>query len=57
MGKSEWGHEINLKYKYTNENAGKIKTYTLTKEELEKYLSERKEVKYKGANNGECRQK
>ena len=23
------------------------------KEELEKYLSERKEVKYKGANNGE----
>ena len=38
MGKSEWGHEINLKYKYTNENSGEIKTYTLTKEELEIYL-------------------
>ena len=55
MGKSEWGHEINLKYKYTNENAGEIKTYTLSKEELEKYLSKPKEVKYKGDNNGECR--
>ena len=53
MGKSEWGHEINLKYKYTNENAGEIKTYTLSKEELEKYLNERKEVKYKGGKNGE----
>ena len=52
MGKSEWGHEINLKYKYINENAGEIKTYTLTKEELEKYLNERKEVKYRGGNNG-----
>ena len=55
MGKSEWGHEINLKYKYINENAGEIKTYTLTKEELEIYLNKPKEVKYKGANNGECR--
>ena len=53
MGKSEWGHEINLKYKYTNENASEIKTYTLNKEELEIYLNERKEVKYKGVNNGE----
>ena len=53
MGKSEWGHEINLKYKYTNENAGEIKTYTLTKEELEKYLSKPREVVYKGiSNNG-----
>ena len=52
MNKSEWGHEINLKYKYTNENVGEIKTYTLTKEELEKYLNERKEVKYKRCNNG-----
>ena len=51
MGKSEWGHEINLKYKYTNENAGKIKIYTLTKEELEIYLNKPKEVKYKGSNN------
>ena len=52
MNKSEWGHEINLKYKYTNKNAGEIKTYTLTKEELEKYLNENKEVKYKRCNNG-----
>ena len=43
------------KYKYTNENAGEIKTYTLSKEELGKYLNERKEVKYKRCNNGECR--
>ena len=52
MNKSEWGHEINLKYKYTNENAGEIKTYILTKEELEEYLSKPKEVKYRGGNNG-----
>ena len=52
MVKSEWGHDIELKYKYTNENAGEIKTYTLTKEELEKYLNERKEVKNRGGNNG-----
>ena len=52
MGKSEWVNEINLKYKYTNENTGEIKTYTLSKEELEKYLNKPKEVKYKGANNG-----
>ena len=52
MGKSEWGHDIELKYKHTNKNAGEIKTYTLTKEELEKYLNERKEVKYRGSNNG-----
>ena len=51
MGKSEWGHEINLKYKYTNENAGEIKTYTLTKEELEKYLSKPREVKYRRVDN------
>ena len=52
MGKSEWGHEINLKYNYINENIGEIKTYTLTKEELEKYLNEPKEVKYRRVNNG-----
>ena len=28
------------------------KTYTLTKEELEKYLSKPREVKYRGGNNG-----
>ena len=52
MAQSEWGHDIELKYNYINENIGEIKTYTLTKEELEKYLSKPKEVKYKGANNG-----
>ena len=53
MNKSQWGHEIELKYSYINENAGEIKTYTLTKEELEIYLNKPKEVKYKGVNNGE----
>ena len=52
MNKSEWGHEIELKYSYINENAGEIKTYTLTKEELEKYLSKPREVKYRRVNNG-----
>ena len=52
MNRSQWGHDMELKYSYINENAGEIKTYTLTKEELDKYLSEPKEVKYKGANNG-----
>ena len=52
MIQSEWGHEIELKYNYINENASEIKTYTLTKEELEKYLNERKEVMYRGGNNG-----
>ena len=52
MIQSEWGHEINLKYNYINENIGEIKTYTLTKEELEKYLNEPKEVKYRRNNNG-----
>ena len=52
MNKSQWGHEIELKYSYINENAGEIKTYILTKEELEIYLNKPKEVKYKGANNG-----
>ena len=53
MIQSEWGHNIELKYKYKNENFGEIKSYTLTKEELEKYLSKPREVKYKGiVNNG-----
>ena len=52
MNKSEWGHDIELKYNYINENIGEIKTYTLTKEELEKYLNEPKEVKYRRNNNG-----
>ena len=51
MNKSEWGHDLELKYNYINENVGDVKTYTLTKEELEKYLNERKEVKYKRCNN------
>ena len=52
MNKSEWGHDIDLKYNYINENASEIKTYTLTKEELEKYLSKPREVKYRRVNNG-----
>ena len=52
MNKSEWGHDIELKYNYINENASEIKTYTLTKEELEKYLSNPREVKYRRVNNG-----
>ena len=52
MVQSDWGHDIELKYTYKNETVGELKTYTLTKEELEIYLNERKEVKYKGANNG-----
>ena len=52
MTQSEWGHDIELKYKYKNENFGEMKTYKLTKEELEKYLSKPREVIYKGANNG-----
>ena len=55
MIQSEWGHDIELKYSYKNETVGELKTYTLTKEELEKYLSKPREVKYKGTNNGECR--
>ena len=49
---SQWGHDIELKYTYKNETVGELKTYTLTKEELEKYLSKPREVKYKGTNNG-----
>ena len=52
MIQSEWGHDIELKYSYKNVTVGELKTYTLTKEELEKYLNERKEVKYRGGNNG-----
>ena len=52
MNKSQWGHDTELKYSYKNETVGELKTYTLTKEELEKYLNERKEVKYRGGNNG-----
>ena len=40
MIQSEWGHDIELKYSYKNETVGELKTYTLTKEELEKYLNE-----------------
>ena len=52
MIQSEWGHDIELKYTYKNETVGELKTYTLNKEEIEKYLNERKEVKYRGGNNG-----
>ena len=51
MIKSEWGHDIELKYNYTNEIFGELKTYTLSKEELEKYLSKPRKVKYRGNND------
>ena len=36
---SDWGHgEPILKYKYKNEYASEVKTYRLTKEQLEEYL-------------------
>ena len=36
---SDWGHgELILKYKYKNEYASEVKTYRLTKEQLEEYL-------------------
>ena len=36
---SDWGHgELILKYKYKNEHASEVKTYRLTKEQLEEYL-------------------
>lgn len=52
MIQSEWGHDIELKHSYKNETVGEVKTYTLTKEELEKYLSNPREVKYRRNNNG-----
>ena len=39
------------KYNYINETVGELKTYTLSKEELEKYLSKPREVKYRRYNN------
>ena len=36
---SDWGHgEPILKYEYKNEHASEVKTYRLTKEQLEEYL-------------------
>ena len=51
MTQCEWGHNIELKYKYKNENFGEMKTYKLTKEELEKYLSKPREVKFRRGNS------
>ncbi|HSQ90310.1 hypothetical protein [Romboutsia sp.] len=39
--KSTWGTDIGLKYKWENENKdiiSEVKTYKLSKEELEEYL-------------------
>ena len=44
MIQSEWGHDIELKYTYKNETVGEIKTYTLTKEELEKYKNNKNKL-------------
>lgn len=36
---SDWGHgELTLKYKYKNEHASEVKTYKMSKKELEHYL-------------------
>ena len=36
---SDWGHgELTLKYKYKNEHASEVKTYKMSKKELEQYL-------------------
>ncbi len=36
---SDWGHgELILKYKYKNEHASEVKTYKMSKKELEHYL-------------------
>ena len=36
---SDWGHgELTLKYKYKNEYASEVKTYKMSKKELEQYL-------------------
>ena len=43
--KTAWGKEIGLKYEYENENKkfiGEVKTYKLSKKELEEYLKKLK---------------
>ena len=36
---SDWGHKgLTLKHKYNSEYTGSLKTYKLTKEQLEEYL-------------------
>ena len=36
---SDWGHgELTLKYEYKNEHAGEVKSYKLSKKQLEEYL-------------------
>ena len=36
---SDWGHgELILKYKYKNEHASEVKSYKMSKKELEQYL-------------------
>lgn len=43
--KTDWGNGIELKYKYENENKdiiSEVKTYKLSKKELEEYLKKYK---------------
>jgi hypothetical protein len=41
--KTEWGNDTSLKYKYENVNGeSEVKSYKLTKEELEEYLKKYK---------------
>lgn len=40
---NNWGHgEPNLKYEYKNEHASEVKTYKLSKKQLEEYLKKYK---------------
>jgi hypothetical protein len=51
MIQSVWKQNIELKYTYKNEHFAEVKTYRLTKEELEDYLSKPREVKYRRCSN------
>lgn len=40
---SDWGHgQQTLKYEYKNEHAGEVKTYKMSKKQLEEYLKKYK---------------
>lgn len=40
---SDWGHGLQtLKYEYKNEHAGEVKTYKMSKKQLEEYLKKYK---------------
>ena len=44
---SDWGHgELILKYKYKNEHASEVKTYKMSKKELEHYQNGQENKKH-----------